>query len=684
MKISKALPFAVITVCGLSIATFFLTSFVSVKTTMNRTTEQVFTNLLETNQTISGAILKDASEELAFQASTTVFIKAFFDLTNGWAKSDDTQIKKIFKPEGQSRSEILMGNGEELYEFMHEAHHSALKAFGENSAFQDLLFINQAGTIVYSILKGNEFGETLGQGNHPRLARIENALNRRLDAPLLFEKEGKDYNALVVVPILIEDKKSGYLIGVFSASNVAAELKSFGMLGKTGTILLQDTQSGHVLASSPTITPDKVAQFSKTASNTVLLPAKSMLNEDLTTIKGDIPQSNGAYAIVIQQDDAELYQPLRNLVMTLAIIGIVILLVVSLLVLRGIRVVSVPLSKVSKSIQILSRGELNQKEAITSHFQEINLIVDSLDVFRDSEREKQALEIHSKEERARESARQKHLSDYIATFRYDISDILTALKTETSSMEETAQTLITVAYSATNDAELTGAASENASRNVETVSKRMEELSAAMMEILSQTQATNEFTSQAAHQVQQTNSFIDSLAQVSNDIDDVIAFIREIAEQTNLLALNATIEAARAGEAGKGFAVVASEVKSLSNQTAQATKRIADQISQIQNASHGAVTSMAGVTAAIQKIDVFSSNITVAVEQQGDSTLEISQSLSNASQGSAEAFKSVEKVSAAITKTTDEANAVASGTKRLNDVSQMLSRNVEDFLENVS
>ena len=71
-----------------------------------------------------------------------------------------------------------------------------------------------------------------------------------------------------------------------------------------------------------------------------------------------------------------------------------------------------------------------------------------------------------------------------------------------------------------------------------------------------------------------TQEKVQGLSLAANQIGEVVQLINDIAEQTNLLALNATIEAARAGDAGKWFAVVASEVKSLANQTTQATESI--------------------------------------------------------------------------------------------------------------
>ena len=124
---------------------------------------------------------------------------------------------------------------------------------------------------------------------------------------------------------------------------------------------------------------------------------------------------------------------------------------------------------------------------------------------------------------------------------------------------------------------------EQASSNVQAVATASEELTASVGEISRQVEESSA-RSPATRCIrpEKTDARINELSSAAGRIGDVVKLITAIAEQTNLLALNATIEAARAGEAGRGFAVVASEVKTLATQTAKATDEIGTQIAGMQ------------------------------------------------------------------------------------------------------
>ena len=131
----------------------------------------------------------------------------------------------------------------------------------------------------------------------------------------------------------------------------------------------------------------------------------------------------------------------------------------------------------------------------------------------------------------------------------------------------------------------------------------------------------------ATDRAQEAVAATDTLSEQSKSIESILGLIRDIAGQTNLLALNATIEAARAGDAGRGFAVVAQEVKSLANQTAQATDEIAGKITAIQNATRASVESNVAIKTAVEDVQHSAERIRHAMEEQAQTVTMITASV---------------------------------------------------------
>src|SRR6202158_140170 len=132
-------------------------------------------------------------------------------------------------------------------------------------------------------------------------------------------------------------------------------------------------------------------------------------------------------------------------------------------------------------------------------------------------------------------------------------------------------------------------AARQAAEHVRQAAAASNELSQSIVEISRRVQESNGVTADAVKQADVTDERMAELSAAGDRIGHVVKLITSIAEQTNLLALNATIEAARAGDAGKGVAVVASEVKTLATQTAKATEDIRTQITAIQAETQSAV-----------------------------------------------------------------------------------------------
>jgi methyl-accepting chemotaxis protein len=148
----------------------------------------------------------------------------------------------------------------------------------------------------------------------------------------------------------------------------------------------------------------------------------------------------------------------------------------------------------------------------------------------------------------------------------------------------------------------------------------------AIAEISEQVRCASGLGREAVARANASRATIDALAKAADQIGDIVGVINDIAAQTNLLALNATIESARAGEAGRGFSIVASEVKSLATQTAKSTERIAAKVAEIQSTTSEVVASLASVAEAIDQLSGVSQSVSAAIEQQLAATKSFSES----------------------------------------------------------
>jgi len=184
-------------------------------------------------------------------------------------------------------------------------------------------------------------------------------------------------------------------------------------------------------------------------------------------------------------------------------------------------------------------------------------------------------------------------------------------------------------------------------------------------------------------QAEKTDARITALSNAATRVGNVVKLITDIAEQTNLLALNATIEAARAGEAGRGFAVVASEVKTLAEQTAKATGEISQQISGIQNATQESVTAIRDISATIERLSEVASTIAAAVEEQGAATQEIARNVQQAAHGTQQVSSNITDVQRGAAETGSASSQVLSTAKMLATDSTRLKDEVGKFLRTV-
>lgn len=397
---------------------------------------------------------------------------------------------------------------------------------------------------------------------------------------------------------------------------------------------------------------------------------------------GHFPQWDWVVGTGVYLDDVDqAFKDVMSYILPIILIVLAVVGTSAIVIGRGI---SKPINTVTGNMRLLADGNMDFENNAQERQDEIGMLGEALEVFRENARDMERLRAEREEqERKAQEAQQQTRIELANQFEESVKSIVNAVSAAATELQSTAEGMTHTAEKTSQEAQTAAGASESASGNVQTVSAAAEELSSAISEISSRVSESSSIVNQAASEAETTNAKVKGLVDAAQRVGEVVDLISDIAEQTNLLALNATIEAARAGEAGKGFAVVATEVKGLATQTAKATDEISQHIAEMQSATDDAAKAISSIGEIITRVNEIGTGISSAVEQQGAATKEIANSVAQASNSTTMAAENIGHVSHAAQETGHSASDVLSAAGELSQQAESLRQQVDEFIAKI-
>lgn len=329
---------------------------------------------------------------------------------------------------------------------------------------------------------------------------------------------------------------------------------------------------------------------------------------------------------------------------------------------------------------------------------EIGAMIRALDLFKRASRrleswarersDKAEQELQLQQERERErleaEAKKAALLDEVARqFERTVGEVVGGVAAASSQLHTTATRMAASAEEASRRTGEVAVSMEEANAGATAAAAASDEFALSISEISRQAASSSELARLATEATGEADETISALAASAEEVGQIVELIQTIAQRTNLLALNASIEAARGGEAGRGFAVVASEVKELAMQTSRATEKVADQIRAMQSTTGASVKALRSIAGQVQELEATAVSIASAVDQQSVAGRDLAQSIDLAARGTEKVAGHIEDVRQLSLSTGAAATQVLSSANELEAQAAHLGEQVKGFLSRV-
>jgi methyl-accepting chemotaxis protein len=327
----------------------------------------------------------------------------------------------------------------------------------------------------------------------------------------------------------------------------------------------------------------------------------------------------------------------------------------------------------------LATGDTNIEVTKSDRNDELGAMAGALKVFRDRTLEASIL---SKEKAQQERLKMERITALEALnsrFETQTAQLVSQLSNAAQDLTHSAEVMHAASNASTEQSSAVMTGARVAVESARDVAASTAQLSASLDEITHSIVESQHIATAAVEEARSTDAVIQSLAKQTEEIGTITGVIQRIAAQTNLLALNATIEAARAGSSGRGFAIVAAEVKLLAEQTATATGAISKQIARIQNGTSDAVSAIQKIVQTITEMHGIAEAIAGAIQDQREATHQIAINVQQSATTAQHVQSNIKHVEESALATGLEATKVLQAARLVSGHAEILTREVEGY-----